>query len=101
MEIRYASKDRFTQIRLSGELDHHAARDTMIKLDRLLDTCLPLKLELDFSGVGFMDSSGIAVIMRVCKRMRELGGSVTVTEVPAQAKRVLYAANMQRLVQIM
>ena len=46
---------------ISGEIDHHGAREIMNALDREIDAALPNLLELDLSGVTFMDSSGIAV----------------------------------------
>ena len=57
-------------------------------------------LILDFSGVTFMDSSGIALILRAQQRMQLLEGSMLVRNVPAQAKRVLDAAGIGRLVSI-
>ena len=52
------------------------------------------------SGVTFMDSSGIALILRAQQRMQLLDGSVLVCNVPDQAKRVLDAAGIGRLVTI-
>ena len=48
----------------------------------------------------FMDSSGIALILRAQQRMQLLDGSVLVCNVPQQAKRVLDAAGIGRLVTI-
>ena len=50
--------------RIAGEMDHHAARDLMARLGREIDAALPQKLELDLGSVSFMDSSGIAVVLR-------------------------------------
>ena len=100
MDISYERKDRHLRVRLSGELDHHAAKLTMGKLDQLLDAAMPLQLLLDFSGVSFMDSSGIAIVMRAYRHMQSYGGKLVVTDVPPQAKRVLLAANVQRLIQV-
>lgn len=51
-----------------------------------------------FSGVSFMDSSGIAVVMRALKRMRAMGGSAAIKSVPPQAKKVFTAAGIFRIV---
>ena len=59
---------------LTGELDHHAARCAIHTIDELLDEYLPRDCALDMSGLSFMDSSGIAVIIRVSRRMKNLGG---------------------------
>jgi stage II sporulation protein AA (anti-sigma F factor antagonist) len=53
---------------------------------------------MDLSGVSFMDSSGIAVVLRAHRRMAALGGSLIVTGVPAQARKVFDAAGVPRLV---
>ena len=64
MEINPNSSGRELTLTLRGELDHHGARDVMQRMELALDAALPTKLTLDFSGVSFMDSSGIAVVMR-------------------------------------
>jgi len=44
---------------LSGEIDHHAAQSIRREIDAQVDDRLPELLTLDFSGVTFMDSSGV------------------------------------------
>ncbi len=100
MELNAKSTDRNLLLEFSGELDHHGAKDAIRELEQAIDAALPRKLILDFSGVTFMDSSGIAVLLRAQRRMQNLGGSVLVCHVPRQAKRVLDAAGIGRLVTI-
>ena len=61
-------------IRLAGELDHHGSREAMRKIDGLIDEYLPRDTAIDMSGLSFMDSSGIALILRTERRVRALGG---------------------------
>ena len=61
-------------IYLAGELDHHEARGAIRSIDELLDEYLPRDCVLDMSGLSFMDSSGIALIIRMSSRMINLGG---------------------------
>ncbi len=100
MKVTAKRSDRNLILQLHGELDHHAAKEAMIELDRYLDVALPVFTELDLGGVTFMDSSGIAVILRLYKRMRNLNGSMRVTHVPPQALRVLKAASIGSVVRI-
>ena len=100
MEINAKSVDRNLLLELSGEIDHHSARNTMREMELAVDAALPKKLVLDMTGVTFMDSSGIALILRAQQRMRLLDGSLLVCHVPEQAKRVLDAAGIGRLVTI-
>ena len=85
---------------LSGELDHHVAKGIREEIDRACEESAARLLILDFQDVTFMDSSGIALILRSQQRMQLLDGSVTVRNVPSQARRVLNAAGIGRLVSI-
>ena len=100
MEIQAKSVDRKLLLRLSGELDHHGAKTAIRELEEAVESALPLQLVLDFSGVTFMDSSGIAVLLRGQRSVQNLGGSVIVCRVPRQAKRVMDAAGIGRLMTI-
>lgn len=99
MAVTCTGADRDITLSISGEVDHHGARSVMEELGRQVDLCLPSRLTLDLGGVTFMDSSGIAVLLRAYKRMGELGGTVKVTNVPVQAGKVLRAAGLDRLLE--
>ena len=100
MEIEATSTDRNLLLEMKGELDHHGARNALRELELSIDAALPKKLVLDLAGVTFMDSSGIALILRAQQRMQLLDGSLLVRNVPHQARRVLDAAGIGRLVTI-
>jgi stage II sporulation protein AA (anti-sigma F factor antagonist) len=85
---------------LSGELDHHSARDAMRGIESALDEYLPRDTALDLSGVTFMDSSGIALMLKVERRMRETGGRCTVENPSRQPMRVIDASGIDRLIPV-
>lgn len=98
MAVTGTEEGRLLTAAISGEVDHHHAGGIMADLDRHIDACLPRSLILDLGGVTFMDSSGIAVVLRTYKRVKELGGELTVKNVPPQAGKVLHAAGLSRLI---
>ena len=100
LELNAKSVDRKLLLELTGDVDHHGARDALRQLELAVDAALPSQLVLDLSGVTFMDSSGIALILRAQQRMQLLDGSLLVCNVPSQARRVLDAAGIGRLVTI-
>lgn len=83
-----------------GELDHHAAKDVMRRADEILDRRLPRDCVLELSKLSFMDSSGVAVILRLHKRMRDMGGRIWVENPRAQPLRVLDISGIDRIVKI-
>ena len=100
MEIEATSADRNLLLEMKGELDHHGARNAIRELELSIDAALPKKLVLDLAGVTFMDSSGIGGIRRALRRMQVVEGSGLGRTGPQQARRVLDAAGIGRLVTI-
>lgn len=100
MDIRARDTDRELLLEFSGEMDHHGARNALKEVEIAIDAALPRSPILDFAGVTFMDSSGIALILRSQQRMQLMEGSVVLRNVPEQARRVLDAAGIGRLVSI-
>ena len=85
------------RLRLTGEVDHHRAGELMRQLEQQLDLESPSRVELDLSGVTFMDSSGIALLLRLHRSLSLTGGKLRVTGVPSQPAKVLRAAGLNRL----
>lgn len=69
----------------TGELDAHSAPVLDAEL-RPLSQRAGVALIVDLSGVGFIDSTGLGVLVAALKHVREVGGSL---DVVATAPRVL------------
>ena len=100
MTVTVSEKERRLTVRLVGEIDHHSARDVMRRIESAMERSVPRDCVLDLDGVTFMDSSGIAVILKAYRRMNESGGRLWVENVRPQAMKVLDAAGIERLVKI-
>ena len=98
MSVTCMEENRCLTASLSGELDHHRAREVMEELDRQIDAALPRKLTLDLAGLTFTDSSGIAVGVRPVPGMPQHPGGRAVVNAPEQARRVFQAAGLDKLV---
>ena len=75
-------------------------RDASEQLGEKIDQYLPASCVLDFQGVSFMDSSGIAVVLNTRRRMAELGGTVCLQNVAQQPMKVLTAAGIEKIAKI-
>lgn len=87
-------------IYLDGELDHHAAKKAISLIEEKIDAHLPHEIILDMKGLTFMDSSGIAVVLKTYRRMNEIGGVVRVENVGKQPRRVLDASGVERIIKV-
>lgn len=100
MKVEGEYRSGCLRIMYTGELDHHAASAAMRDTERLLDRYLPRDCALDLRGVSFMDSSGIAIILRVYNQMCETGGRVCVVGAGSQPGRVLSASGIERMIPV-
>ena len=83
---------------LDGELDHCCAQSVQRELDSLLRDPTVRQLILDFSGLTFMDSSGIGVILGRYRVLRERGGSVAVIHMNDHVSRIFHMSGMDRVI---
>lgn len=97
--IKSDQSDEITAM-ITGEIDHHSARWLRMDIDTALNDCPPKTLKLDFSGVTFMDSSGVGLVMGRYKNMKAIGGRVELVNMPEYIERVMLLAGMDKLVTI-
>lgn len=100
MNVQINVTDEQITVCLTGELDHHSAKQVREEIDRALESNRPNSLVLDFKNVGFMDSSGIGLVMGRYKLMQSFGGSVRVANTPGHIKKVMELAGLDKLAQI-
>ena len=87
-------------ISLSGEIDHHCAKDYISAINAKLEVYTPKRCVLDFTDVSFMDSSGIAVVINALRYMDKLGGNLILSGLQDQPLRVFKAAGIDKLLDI-
>jgi stage II sporulation protein AA (anti-sigma F factor antagonist) len=100
MDIRTSYSSGKLTVRLSGELDHHGARSAADRIGEALEEYLPRDCAIDMSELAFMDSSGIALVLNISRRMNRMGGRAWVENPAAQPLRVLDASGIDRLVPV-
>ena len=101
MRIIMHDDGRCLTLRLVGELDHAAAQTVMPGIEDAVEEYLPRRCVLDLTGVSFMDSSGIAVILKTARLLRQTGGVLALSGVPGQVRRVLDVAGLTKIVPVL
>ncbi len=82
---------------LAGEIDHHNARGAREAIDKAIFKHHPRRLVLDLSGVGFMDSSGLGLILGRVALCEEMGAEVHLESPSLRVRKVLAVAGIDRL----
>ena len=83
-----------------GEIDHHSAVRIRTEMDELICQMRPNKTVLNLSGIEFMDSSGLGLIMGRYSLMKKLGGELTLRRPNPRIVKIFELAGMERMVKI-
>lgn len=82
---------------LYGDIDHHAARRMREELDNVIALSSPEMLILDFENVGFMDSSGIGLILGRLKAVQAYGGDIIIKNAHPNIAAVIRLSGLKGL----
>ena len=85
-------------LHICEELDHHTAGQISKVVDLQIEKGNVRTLIFDFSGITFMDSSGIGLILGRQRVMESLGGGITVKNPSPSVRRILQVAGLSRLI---
>lgn len=85
-------------IHLKEDLDHHNAVYIREMADGFVEKYPINRIVFDFTGVEFMDSSGIGVIMGRYKQMNYVGGTVYVRGIGKNVDRIFRMSGLYKLV---
>lgn len=98
MEIHASKKGPRMHARLCGELDHHSAEQARNMLDTMLHDITIRDLTLDLSGVTFMDSAGLGVILGRYRILSLHGGKLTVCGMSSAIDRIFRMSGLYAIV---
>ena len=97
--IAHEKKRGEVVVRLSGELDHRVAERIRPELDEVLQDPKVRRLVFDLTGLSFMDSSGIGMILGRYRLIKQRGGSVAVKCDNRHIDRIFEISGLYQLVQ--
>ena len=97
--VSYMENGNLT-VALTGEIDHHCARQYIQAIAGKIEAYTPDVCILDFSEVTFVDSSGIAVVINALRAMAQIEGKLVLEGILAQPMRVFQASGIDKLVEI-
>lgn len=85
-------------VKISCELDHHTSDSLRRKVDSEIQRYLPKNVIFDFTGVRFMDSSGIGMIMGRYKNIKRYDGKTVMANVRPEIMRVFEISGITKII---
>ncbi len=98
MDIKYRkSRDALT-VFVDGELDEYSASHAKDILDRLLlDNINTSKVIFDLSGLSFMDSTGIGLLIGRYKKLRQFNVPSYISGASVSTEKVIELAGLYKI----
>ena len=98
MEIKYKKANSLMTIYVYGELDECSASNAKNILDKiLLDNLNVKKVVFDLSGLSFMDSTGIGLLIGRYKRLKQFNVSSYITGASVSTEKVIELAGLYNI----
>ena len=87
-------------VALTGEIDHHCAKQYIQSIAAKIEAYTPDICILDFQDVSFVDSSGIAVVINALRNMTQIEGKLILSGICERPMRVFRASGIDKIVEI-
>ena len=100
MKLTSFLQDGQLTVALTGEIDHHYAKEFIQSISAKIEAYNPRLCILDFQDVTFMDSSGIAVVINALRCMARLEGKLMLSGLNDQPLKVFRTSGIDKLVEI-
>ncbi len=96
-EVKFSEKEGTLSAILPEEIDHHSAKPIREATDKELFKVRPVFLVLDFGAVGFMDSSGIGLILGRAELCREIGCRVRLKGLSPALMKIVRLSGIEKI----
>lgn len=96
--IKFENTDGMLLASISGEIDHHTSKNLRTAIDNALKEHSPDKLCIDLSGITFMDSSGLGLIMGRYRITENADIRFCVSGTPPRAMTMFKMAGLERII---
>lgn len=97
LRLEYLREDGTVVVRILGEVDLASAPVLREALIELIDGQGNLFVQLDLENLSFIDSTGIGVLVRALRSVRQKGGDLTLMNCRASTLRILEIAGLTEI----
>ena len=98
MEIKYKKNNSSLTLYVYGELDECSAQSARHTLDKvLMDNLNTSKVVFDLSGISFMDSTGIGLLIGRYKKLKQFSIPTYITGATVATERVIELAGLYKI----
>lgn len=98
-DLEFFKNSKALVVKVNEEIDHHTCNKLKDKLDLAISLSKIDKLIFDFTGVNFMDSSGIGMIMGRYKSIQKNSGKIAITGMQPTIKKIVKMSGLYKILE--
>ena len=98
MNINCTERNGNLVVKIIGEIDHHSADAIRFEAEKEFYKVGAKNMIFDFSGVDFMDSSGIGMIIGRYKELKKAGGKVFAINISPEINRIFDISGLKKII---
>ena len=98
MEITWTEQSRFLIVQIDGEIDHHSADTIRAAVDKAYERTNAKHIIFDMARVGFMDSSGVGLLIGRYRAAEGMGGKVYAVGMREPLRRLFDLAGLTKII---
>ncbi len=84
---------------IEGELGNHEAKQILSYQENIVSLYIDSPIVLNLSGLTFMDSSGLAVVVNLSRALERTGRKLAVEGTPQNAMKIFKAAGLNKKIE--
>ena len=96
MQIEKLASGSATTLKIDGEIDLHASPALRARLQECIQSKTPALL-LDFSGVSYIDSSGLATLIEYVRECSAFGGKLALYGLQKKVRTIFELVRLNEL----
>lgn len=97
-DVKSKYEDGILRLMPRGEIDHHSAKSVRDKMDEAIFLYRPKQVCIVLSGLDFMDSSGLGLILSRYSKIQALGGTLVLEDPTPAIAKILHLAGVDRMI---
>ena len=98
MNVMFLERKNNFIVKILGDIDQHNAESIRDKVDKAFEISRCKHMIFDFSGVAFMDSSGIGLLIGRYKNVSRRGGSVAIANMNRDLGRIYNISGLKKII---
>lgn len=100
LDVRWTENRRQMNVSLGGDLDATSSKELKRTLEAAIDEGKPSSVVIDCSGLNYIDSTGLGVLVSAMKKVREHGGTIRIINLKPYLQKIFRVTGLTGIFEI-